>query len=230
MIFRRWLPQAAYQRFGRESEDKTFKGRFLSVGSIKDIFKEKSNSDSNILPWIKTLALMVGESTYYNSAKRRIGGVSFEEDYKKLGLSQIDIKNMAVNIRELRLAAWTLGIAMALGAAGGGGDDDKGLNAAINVTNRIYQDLTFFGSPTSAFSILKNPIPVITAYNRLTEVKDYAINYLGGGEDTYQRGIYEGHSKLGVSIIKATPGLASITSTISVINTEFSPTSYKYSK
>ena len=226
MIFRRWLPQAAYQRFGRESEDKNFKGRFLSVKDINVFYKK--GSTNSVVPVIKTIARLVGEATYLNAAKRKFKGQDFEAEYKALGLQDVDVKNMMVNIRELRLAVWTLGIAMALGAAAGDGDDDKGLNVAINTTNRIFQDLTFFASPTSAFSIIKNPIPIITTMEKFNEVKDYALNYLGGGNDTYQKGIYEGKSKLGVSIVKATPGLAAIPSTISTINQEFSSTSYKF--
>jgi len=235
MIFRRWLPQAAYQRFGRESEDKNFKGRFLSIGEINKIFKEKKKTSEDVIdkvfpPIIKTLARMVGEATYISAGIRKFKGENFEENYRKLGLQDIDIKNMQVNIREMRLAAWTLGIAMALGAAAGDGDDDKGLNVAINTANRIYQDLTFFASPTSAFSIIRNPLPIITTIEKFNELKDNALNYLGGGNDTYQKGIYEGRSKLGVSVVKATPGLSAIPSTISTINQEFSSTSYKYSK
>jgi len=228
MIFRRWLPQAAYQRFGRESEDKNFKGRFLSVKDINVFYKK--GSTNSVVPVIKTIARLVGEATYINAAKRKFKGQDFEAEYKALGLQDVDIKNMMVNIRELRLAAWTLGIAMALGAAAGDGDDDKGLNVAINTTNRIFQDLTFFASPTSAFNILKNPIPVITSYTRLKDVFDYGINYLGGGEDTYQKGVYEGYSKTVVAAAKATPGLAALPASISVAYQEFSSTSYKHIK
>ena len=65
---------------------------------------------------------------------------------------------------------------------------------------------------------------------RFNEVKDYTLNYIGGGEDTYQREIYKDHSKLGVSIVKALPGASALPSTLNVLNQEFSSTSYKFSK
>jgi hypothetical protein len=228
MIFRRWLPQAAYQRFGRESEDKSFKGRFLSVKDINVFYKK--GSTNSVVPVIKTIARLVGEATYINAAKRKFKGQDFEAEYKALGLQDVDVKNMMVNIREMRLAVWTLGIALALGAAAGDGDDDKGLNVAINTANRIYQDLTFFASPTSAFSIIRNPLPIITTIEKFNELKDNTLNYLGGGNDTYQKGVYEGYSKTFISGVKATPGLAAVPASISTAYQEFSSTSYKHIK
>jgi hypothetical protein len=233
-IFRRWLPQAAYQRFGRETDDKSFKGRFLSIGEINTIFKEKKKTSDNVIdkvipPLIKTLARMVGEATYISAGIRKFKGENFEENYRKLGLETIDIKNMQVNIRELRLAAWSLAIILALGAAGDG--DDKDLALASNLASRVYMDLTFWGNPNSAFGIIKSPIPLISTINRFIDVQNAGYNYLfHHSVDTYQRGVYEGYSKLGIAGINATPGAAAITNTIGVVSQKFSSDSYRHQK
>jgi hypothetical protein len=71
---------------------------------------------------------------------------------------------------------------------------------------------------------------MITTLGKLNDVKKYTLNYISGGEDTYQSNSpYAGYSKLGLSIIKATPGAAAITSTVNTITTEFSPESYRFS-
>jgi hypothetical protein len=226
-VFRRWLPQAAYQRFGRETDDKSFKGRFLSIGEINTFFKEKG--DNKPVALIKTIARMVGEATYISAGIRKFKGENFEENYKKLGLNTVDINNMQVNIRELRLAAWSLAIIFALGVAGDG--DDKDLAFASNLASRVYMDLTFWGNPNSAFGIIRNPIPVISTINRFIDVQNAGYNYLfHHSVDTYQRGVYEGYSKLGIAGINATPGAAAITNTVGVVSQKFSSDSYRHQK
>lgn len=227
-IFRRWLPESFHQRFGKEASDKSFKGRYWTYGDIYKIFREDQAEGKlgTSLALFKTFAKVAGETSFFNAIKRKIEGKTLEQEYKEFGLSELDINNMRVNIRELRLAAWVYLLILALGAMRGDGDD-KDLNFSTNLAQRVFSDLTFFQSPVSAAAIIRDPIPLFNTIRRFNDVRYHAWNYVfHHSTDEYQRGYWEGQSKLKVSTFKAIPVLAAYPNLISVIENRFNNRTY----
>lgn len=213
MIFRTWLPAAIHQRFGGENTSLEFKGRYITYrdlalakgGGIKGGLK-------SLLPIIKQFA-----------------GIKTDEDLRKSGLSDLDIENMRVNIRELRMMTFFITLALLLKYIDQD-DKDKNLALLINLSTRNFYDLSFFYLPSSTLNIVRNILPITTVITNTTDLLTYSTKYLEDpNSDIIQTGIWKDHSKLGRSFMREFPGANAIPSTIGVINQKFSSQGYKYS-
>jgi len=146
----------------------------------------------------------------------------YEEELRSMGLSDIDIQNMRVNVRELQYIVYIILTLMTLTALAGGGPPDKELTASINLATRLYQDMSFFYSFNSATSITKDPIPIYKTIQDAYTLMGNAVNMIEDpSKDIYQRGRHEGESKTKVSAYKLMPGLSAYESTMNTMTQVF---------
>jgi hypothetical protein len=139
-IFRTWLPEALYDRFGKEDYDarleRRTKGRWLTYGSVGF-----ENS-------IKTL---------YRMALNKKDKYEFMDN-------DLDIENMRKNLKELMWFSILLSVRGLLMLTLGDDDDDKGyervVKTAINQLGRVQSDITFYVSPQSFDKIIRDPLPI----------------------------------------------------------------------
>lgn len=227
MMYRTWLPRAIYNRFGAENID--FKGRYRSTLSLF--------SDS---PGVTGKAGFIGR-TALDTAIRvlnipligRIGinkleeitNQNYEEYLKSIGASEIDIQNMRANLRELQFLIYSVLMVSLL--AGLGGDDDPEITLLANLCSRLSQDLSFFIWPNSAFSVIKDPIPLTRTLIDITDVLYAGMNYLDS--DTYLRGKRKGESRLWKEAKDLLPVFSGIQSTENTISNVYNSQSYRFS-
>lgn len=218
-IFKTWLPQFVYNRFGQEQPELGTKGSYLSY---IDLFRGNINRSGTIGGVAKSLGMLAGHASLL------IGGnKTFEKYYKEMGLSQVDIENLRMNIRELRMMAFFLVLALLM-KRWDDDDDSPTLNVLVNLSQRAFYDLSFFYLPNSTANIIRNPIPLYNTYQNFANIVTAGANYLSGGDDTYDSGPWKDHSKLGVSLLKGIPGFSTIPNSLGVMDQKFSSTAYKH--
>lgn len=238
MIFRTWIPSAIRQRFGKEIEGE-FKGRYRSWSSAYK--STRNHSDS----WYGAFAKLTAKSLGLAFAKMfnlgplgRVGfkalsqkaSEAYEADLKKMGLSELDIENMRMNIRELQFVMFCMILAAALKSLADD-DDDPNLVFLTNLAQRTYQDFTFFILPPSTLSIIKDPIPMKKMIDDVTDVTSALGSYITNPEsDVYQRGRRKGKSKLGKEVGDFLPIISAINSTQGTFDQVFNSDSYKFTK
>lgn len=208
MLFRRWIPQATYQRFGAQVGD-DFKGRYLTyrdMGREYGVLKTVGMTAARLvvdLPWVRSIKVN-GKSILEMS----------EDELRKVKLSELDLENYRANIRELQFITFTLLMLAAL--KGLDPDDEEGLfstilNYIINQGQRFSQELLFFYSPESALQIVKDFIPLTRTATDILDVFSATWNLVTDPEaDTYQRGFREGKSKTLKELTDNIPVLRSI--------------------
>lgn len=233
-LFRTWLPSAIRQRFGEEIEGE-FKGRYRTWSQyakssyrrngLIGVMGESLRTGGTVL----ARAFLVGPlSVLGMNELSKITNENYEKSLKSLGMSEIDIENMRVNIRELQLIVFLAIIAGALKQLADD-DDDPELTFAINLGQRIHQDLTFFINPDSAMAVVKDPIPIWKTVQDATDVWTAILNKIENPEkDIYTRGRRKGESKLSKEFIDLFPGWSGIRSTIGITQQQFNSQSYKY--
>ena len=235
MIFRTWIPSAIRQRFGEEI-DGEFKGRYRSWVSYFKNGKRAAKSwwaipgmTGKTVGVILSKMLNIGPMKYLGAkALSQKAGESYEEHLKKLGLSELDIENMRVNIREMQFILWCAIIAAALKQLADD-DDDKTLNFMTNLAQRTYQDLSFFVVPENAMAIVKDPIPTWKTIQDSNDIIHAILNYIDDPDsDVYQKGKRKGKSKLGKEMQDLTPIWSAVNSTFGTMDQIFNTNSYRY--
>tara|TARA_R110000868_G_scaffold14414_2_gene66987 strand:+ start:7049 stop:11266 length:4218 start_codon:yes stop_codon:yes gene_type:complete len=236
-MFRTWLPRAVYSRFGEENKYNNTKGRYISaIQSVrKGIAKEGTKGGLkvfggaalSVLAKLSNLPLVgkyIGANPIVNWTEKE-----YEAYLKELGLTELDIENVRVNIREMQYIVLMFIIAMALK---GLADDDKDplLNFNINLAYRTYQDLSFFASPSSALNIIKDPIPITKLIKDATDVINAGMVLIQDpSQDIYKKGLHKGKSKF----LKESGDMFIIgsawNSTQATMDQIFNNDSYKYS-
>lgn len=176
MLFRTWIPYTYLERMGKEYYDdnlgRTKKGRYRTIGTL----------------WgqegAKVLFRILKGQLFLNNTK----GIE----------KPVDVENLRKFNAEVRTMLIMLGIAMMLGAALDDEEDEDAkqiLTLALNSTNRLYSDLTFFVNPKATNQILRNAIPITKT---LTDIVDLvtAIPGVFTGHDEYKSGPRKGRSKI----------------------------------
>lgn len=237
MVFRTWIPSAIRQRFGDEI-DGEFKGRYRSWASYYKSTRPTSNTfmtipkmAANTFGVVAAKMLNIGPLKYIGGkALSEKAGESYENHLKGLGMSEIDIENMKVNVRELQFITFCLILTAALKALADD-DDDPTLTFLANLGERTYQDLSFFVLPSSAFSVMKNPIPPTKTIQDGIDVVNALANYVVNPEgDVYSKGKRKGKSKLLKEINDLTLVGSAVASTQNTMDQVFNTSSYKYAK
>jgi hypothetical protein len=175
MLFRTWIPYTYMERFGKEYYDDSLgrakKGRWRSVGHItkQDGFKV-------------ILRILKGQLFMNNTQ-----GIE----------SQVDVENLRKFNAEIRTMLLLTGIFLMLTAALDDEDEEAReiLTLALNSTNRLYSDMTFFINPKATNQILRNILPLTKT---LTDILDFvgAIPGVFTGHDEYKSGPRKGRSKI----------------------------------
>jgi len=230
MMFRTWLPRAIHQRFGAEIEGQ-FKGRYTTWRDVGQAYTEENGfwkgmgslAGGTMLTLLTKIANIPGFSQLGMKSLSELCEEKYEKDLKKLGLTDLDIQNMRVNIRELQYIIYMSLILMTLAALAGKEPPDKEMNMTINTLTRLYQDMTFFYSFNSITAITKDPIPLYKTIRDGHKLVGNMWNYLDDPQsDIYKRGRHEGGSKTAQSFYKMVPGLSSYQSTLNTMDQIFS--------
>ena len=176
MLFRTWVPYTLMERFGKEYYDDNLgrlkKGRYRTIGEL--FGKDK-------------LDLL----------QRIVKGQLFMDSTKGMD-NQADIENLRKFHAEIRTMLIMLGITIMLASALDDEEDEEAkeiLTLALNSTNRLYSDITFFINPKATNQILRNAIPITKT---LTDIVDLfgAIPGVLSGKDEYKTGPRKGRSKI----------------------------------
>ena len=235
-LFRTWLPSAIRQRFGEEI-DGEFKGRYRTWSQYAKASYRKGGLTSVMGSSLRTAGTVLARAFFVGPLSvlgmdqlSKITNENYEKSLKSLGLSDLDIENMRVNIRELQLIVFLAIIAGALKQLADD-DDDPELNFLINLAQRVHQDLTFFMDPSSAMAVIKDPIPIYKTVIDAIDVKRALMVKLENPEkDIYARGRRKGESKLSKELIDLFPGWSGFRSTIGITQQQFESESYKYNQ
>jgi len=214
MIFRTWLPKAVNERFGEQIGDE-FKGRYLSYGALKRQAGFKH-----------FIGYMFAGTTLKLPILNMLGGKKFASEYEnflkeKKQLSDLDLENLRVNIRELQLIIGSMIIVMALkGLAGDDdGEDLPTLTYLINQSQRLDQELLFFYSPNQTTQILRDIIPLYKTYTDIQDVLNKGWDLVfDPSSDTYKKGFRKGQSKFMKELFETLPVAKSIQQISSTTN------------
>ena len=238
-LFRTWLPRGVHERLGSHNPATGFKGRYRSYGTAfaqswnKGGLKEalKLLGATSLTTFVKTMNLPVINTMSANVLSKLADTTqrSYDNYLEKLDITELDVQNMRSNIKELQFILFTL---MLIAALKGLDDDDEQnpmLNFTLNLSNRLYQDLTFFTIPTSFMSIVKDPIPLYASVKGTVDVINALTNYIEDpSKDEYKTGYRKGDSKTWKEITDMLPIWSSWNSTQSVMSQVFSQDAYRY--
>lgn len=228
MLFRTWLPRAINNRFGEQIGDE-FKGRYVTYRDVYQSYTEVNGfwkglgkmAGGQMLVVLSKIANIPGASQLGMKSLSELCDKKYEAELKKYGLTDLDIQNMRVNIRELQYIAYMIILLLTLSALGGD-DPDEDLILSINTATRLYQDMTFFYSFNSATSITKDPIPIYKTIQDGYALIGNVTNYIEDpNSDIYERGRHKGGSKTEQSLYKLVPGFSAYQSTINTMSQVF---------
>jgi hypothetical protein len=155
---------------------------------------------------------------------------TYEEDLKKLGLADVDVENMRVNIREVRMAMMALTILYALKGLSGDddGEEQPFVYYMINQTSRIGQELTFFYSPNSALQIMRDAVPSTKTFMDAWDVVNASQQYFTDPESRfYQRGPRKGRLKLAKEASELIPVMRGVELSRSITSQVFGNNTYR---
>ena len=238
-MFRTWLPRAVHERFGSHNPAIGFKGRYRSYGTAfaqswgKGGLKEalKLLGATSLTTFVKTMNLPVINTMSANLLSKLADTTqrSYDNYLEKLDITELDVQNMRSNIKELQFILFTLMLIAALKALDDDDEQNPMLNFTLNLSNRLYQDLTFFTIPTSFMSIVKDPIPLYASVKGTVDVINALTNYIEDpSKDEYKTGYRKGDSKTWKEITDMLPIWSSWNSTQSVMSQVFSQDAYRY--
>jgi hypothetical protein len=235
MLFRTWLPRAVHNRFGGQVGQE-FKGRYLTYRDVGQSYIENNGFwkgtgkmiGSQLLATLTKVANIPGFSQLGMNSLSELCNEKYESQLKEMGLTDLDIQNMRVNIRELQYLVYMSLILMTLAAMAGDEPPDKELTSAINIGTRLYQDMSFFYSFNSATSITKDPIPIYKTIQDASVFIGNTYNYIEDPtSDIYERGRHQDGSKLEQSAYKLLPGLSAYQSTMNTMSQVFGTKAHK---
>lgn len=238
-MFRTWLPRAVHERFGSHNPAIGFKGRYRSYGTAfaqswgKGGLKEalKLLGATSLTTFVKTMNLPVINTMSANVLSKLADTTqrSYDNYLEKLDITELDVQNMRANIKELQFILFTLMLIAALKALDDDDEQNPMLNFTLNLSNRLYQDLTFFTIPTSFMSIVKDPIPLYASVKGTVDVINALTNYIEDpSKDEYKTGYRKGDSKTWKEITDMLPIWSSWNSTQSVMSQVSSQDAYRY--
>jgi hypothetical protein len=223
MIFRTWLPKAVYERFGKQ-QGLEFKGRYRSYASLKTEGGLKH-----------LLGYMFGATAAKLPIIYQLGGKKIAKQYENFlreekNLTDLDLENLRVNIREIQFILASTMLMLALKGLGGD-DKDKDFNPLvylINQSQRLDQELWFFYSPKQMQQIIKDVIPLTKTYTDIQDVVYSAINLVEDPQsDIYKRGFRKGHSKFMKEFSETIPFYRSLGQTWSTSSQIFGNQTYQ---
>jgi hypothetical protein len=136
---------------------------------------------------------------------------------------------MRAQLAEIRIMILISAFALLLKGLAGDDDDDPELNFTLNTLQRVYQDLSFFTFPSSAFAIIKDPVPIKKTIEDAVEALHATAALISDPEkDIYRRGLRKGRSKTAKEWKDLFPVLSAWQSTESTFDQVFNADAYKY--
>lgn len=201
MMFRSWVAEGFATRFETEKDDillgRKRKGRYRTYGD---------------LGLTKSTQLLLSQMANFLT----FGG-AFKTSLDQL--SDVDKANMRKNSAEILIYISLYTLALMLKSIDSDDDDEKkAINALLNVSFRVQNDMAFFTSPLAFEKITQSSIPAMSIITDAAKfIKAAEETIAGNGE--YTRGTYKGQSKIKVALAKQFPGLTQIPRTISGLET-----------
>jgi len=237
-LFRTWLPRAIEERFGAENAYSGTKGRLITVGQGLSKSAKEGIFKGTILKYLGgatavTLAKLtnlpiIGKHIAPNPLARN-AVKAYEEYLHEIGMSDLDVENMRAQLAEIRIMILISAFALLLKGLAGDDDDDPELNFTLNTLQRVYQDLSFFTFPSSAFAIIKDPVPIKKTIEDAVEALHATAALISDPEkDIYRRGLRKGRSKTAKEWKDLFPVLSAWQSTESTFDQVFNADAYKY--
>ena len=162
--FRSWIPYGIKQRIGKEQYDRmlgrTFKGRYRTLYDIG---------------FTKSIRGLIGSAIHADE-------FAYGKKGTKDRLSDVNIDNLKMALREMQVLISLMATAALLKAAFEDLDDDDFLKGAgyvaINQLYRVEQDIYFYLSPNTFEEILRNPISVMQVYSDFGRAMTSSANYI----------------------------------------------------
>ncbi len=251
-MFRTWLPMAIRERFGKATDDGNFKGRYRTY---RDVYRGVGGWDKRAK--VLGLALLqTGVGTAYNVrnnvrfaaslvpglnktglATMELGNLDTKTQdlldayLREQGMSELDIRNMRANMRELQFMLYATMLGMAFKALDAeDGDKDKELIAMINLANRTFDDMGAFYDPDTYIQLIKKPVPMMRTIDNAVDVVDSGVNLLESPtSDIYGRGNRRGESRFWGNVADAVPVVSAIRATQNTFGQVYGEEAYKYS-
>lgn len=171
--FRSWIAEGVATRFESEDFDeqlgREIKGRYRTYGELG----------------FATSFLMIGKNLFKRGSKIT--------DFNNL--NEIDIINMRTNLTEIRWFLSLATVSLIMTAVLGEIDDEDEeymvmLKLLINQSVRLKSDVTFYISPSSFESVIKNPIPVMKTYLDVARFFKATKNVLTKSDKRYDTWYY----------------------------------------
>jgi hypothetical protein len=209
LMFRTWLPMAVKERFGAEYTDEVLgqqKGRYRSIGSlvgntVSSIRSGDYKGSMDLLKFVgKVLLPVIGRKFKFSG-----------------NLSEVDRNNLMLMVRETQFILMVMSACMLIKARVDDDDDDEETMSVLrylyNQSERAQTELQFFISPKDAIQFTGDIAPIsstmVDGWKVIARMRNYAL----GQEDTYQRGVNKGRSKIVKALEDFTPVLRSIDKT-----------------
>lgn len=192
MMFRSWVAEGFANRFESEKEDlllgRKRKGRLITL-------KEQG--------LVKGPLYLLGQMANFLT----FGG-AFKSNLDQL--SAVDKANMRKNAAEVLLYLSLYSLVLILKSVDSDDEDEKkALNALLNVSFRVQNDMAFFTSPLAFEKITQSSIPamsIVTDAAKLVQAMQKTIV----GDPYYKNGNHRGESRIKIALAKNLPLTTSI--------------------
>ena len=187
MMFRSWVAEGFANRFEAEKDDlllgRKRKGRLITL-------KEQGV--------VKGPLLILGQMANFLT----FGG-TFKATLDKL--SPVDKANMRKNAAEVVLYLSLYSLVLILKSIDSDDDDEKkALNALLNVSFRVQNDMAFFTSPLAFEKITQSSIPAMSIVTDAAKLID-SMQKTIAGDPYYKNGNHRGESRIKIALAKNIP-------------------------
>jgi hypothetical protein len=222
--FRTWLPEAIANRFEYARHDTslniTTKGRYISLAHVIKDANRNNYLGALALETVKGTLNQLGFGFYKGDAGKFLN----IKDKAGKNIENVDIANMRKVCTELAFIT-TMNL-LALLFKGMKDDEDEedkfALNFLINQNTRLRTDLLLYVNPTEWKNFSKDIIPAMSVIKSAYKTGEATSLFLQG-EDTIERGINAGRSRLGIQLLKEMPIGNNAWSLYNFMQQEFKP-------
>lgn len=201
MMFRSWVAEGFASRFEDEKDDlllgRKRKGRYRTY---QDLGLSKSTG--------LLISQMANFLTFGGAFK-----TSLDE------LSDTDKANMRKNAAEILVYASLYSMILLLKQIDSDDDDEKkALNALLNISFRVQNDMAFFTSPLAFEKITQSSIPAMSIVTDAAKFFKAAEDTITG-DGIYKRGPYKGQAKIKIAAARQFPGTSSLIRSLAGLET-----------
>lgn len=187
-------------------------GAFLGLAGYGLSVLNKVDSDSNYLQTLlidsKSLAKKLYGIPLNRLAGRKIVNTSTYQEYKDLGFTELDARNLQANLSQMSILLTFVLMSMMVKAALWDDEDDKDSNRRkahnllMNKLGNLIGQITMYTQPQDFWNDMVAQNGVVKAVSDVIDVVGDVSGYIQG-VDTYSGGYRSGESKLATSFSRA---------------------------